>query len=146
MRTRRSRAMAYGPAAGWAPRESAAATPTAAPAMIHRPRRSRTAPRGCGPGAMGGGGFGRRNWRRLRTVSLRKTTVPNKATRDRSRPPVHPGEILREDILPALNMPVQTAAKHLGVTHQTLHRILAETLAVSPAMALRLGKFRGNGP
>jgi antitoxin HigA-1 len=69
-----------------------------------------------------------------------------KATRDRSRPPTHPGEILREDILPALNMPVQTAAKHLGVTRQTLHRILAETLGVSPAMALRLGKFCGNGP
>ncbi len=48
-----------------------------------------------------------------------------KATRDRNRP-AHPGEILREDVLPALNMPVQTAAKHLGVTRQTLHRILAE--------------------
>jgi antitoxin HigA-1 len=69
-----------------------------------------------------------------------------KATRDPNRPPVHPGEILREDILPALNMPVQTAARHLGVTRQTLHRILAGTLAVSPAMALRLGKFCGNGP
>jgi addiction module HigA family antidote len=69
-----------------------------------------------------------------------------KASRDPNRPPVHPGEILREDILPALNMPVQTAAKHLGITRQTLHRILAGTLAVSPAMALRLGKFCGNGP
>jgi antitoxin HigA-1 len=69
-----------------------------------------------------------------------------KAVRDPHRAPVHPGELLREDVLPALNMPVQTAAKHLGVSRQTLHRILACTLPVTPAMALRLGKFCGNGP
>jgi len=34
----------------------------------------------------------------------------------------------------------------LGVTRQHLHRILAETAPVSPEMALRLGKFCGNGP
>lgn len=74
-------------------------------------------------------------------------TVPiYKATRNPNRAPVHPGEILREDILPALGMPVQTAARHLGISRQTLHRLLAGTLAVSPAMALRLGKFCGNGP
>lgn len=67
--------------------------------------------------------------------------------RDAKRAPTHPGEILREDVLPALNnMPVQTAAKHLGVSRQTLHRILAGTMPVTPAMALRLGKFCGNGP
>jgi addiction module HigA family antidote len=70
----------------------------------------------------------------------------HKATRNPNRAPVHPGEILREDILPALHMPVQTAARHLGISRQTLHRILAGTLPVSPAMALRLGKFCGNGP
>ena len=61
-------------------------------------------------------------------------------------PPTHPGEILREEVLPALDMPVSTAAKHLGVTRQTLHRILSERAAVTPDMALRLGKFCGNGP
>lgn len=66
--------------------------------------------------------------------------------RDPNRPPVHPGEILREDVLPALGMPVSTAAKHLGVTRQALHRVLAGTAAVSPEMALRIGKFCGNGP
>ena len=63
-----------------------------------------------------------------------------------TRPPTHPGEILREDVLPALNMPVMTAAKRLGISRQTLHRILAGTLGITPAMALRLGKFCGNGP
>jgi addiction module HigA family antidote len=66
--------------------------------------------------------------------------------RDQSRPPVHPGEILREDVLPGLEMPVSTAAEHLGVTRQALHRVLAGTAAVTPEMALRIGKFVGNGP
>ena len=65
---------------------------------------------------------------------------------DPNRPPVHPGELLREDVLPAVGEPVATVAKKLGVTRQHLHRILAEKAPVSPGMALRLGKFYGNGP
>jgi addiction module HigA family antidote len=61
-------------------------------------------------------------------------------------PPVHPGEILREDVLPALRLSVTVAAKQLGIARQTLHRILAERAAVTPEMAVRLGKFCGNGP
>ncbi len=61
-------------------------------------------------------------------------------------PPVHPGEILREDVLPALRLSVTDAARQLGVARQTLHRILSERAAVTPAMAVRLGKFCGNGP
>src|SRR5258705_13918642 len=60
--------------------------------------------------------------------------------------PTHPGEILREDVLPALDMSVADAADALKVSRQTLHRILAGTMAVSPEMAVRLGKFCGNGP
>ena len=61
-------------------------------------------------------------------------------------PPSHPGALLREVVLPGMNMPVSTVAKHLGVTRQQIHRILAEKAAVTPEMALRLGKFCGNGP
>ncbi|HJW81995.1 MAG TPA: HigA family addiction module antitoxin [Acidiferrobacterales bacterium] len=61
-------------------------------------------------------------------------------------PPVHPGELLREDVLPALDMTVSDAARELRVSRQTLHRILSGTMAVSPEMAVRLGKFCGNGP
>ena len=61
-------------------------------------------------------------------------------------PPVHPGEILREDVLPALRLSVTGAAKQLGIARQTLHRILAERAAVTPEMAVRLGRFCGNGP
>ena len=61
-------------------------------------------------------------------------------------PPVHPGEILREDVLPTLGLNVTEAARALRVSRQTLHRILSGTMAVSPEMAVRLGKFCGNGP
>ena len=61
-------------------------------------------------------------------------------------PPIHPVEILREDVLPALGLSVVGAARQLRVSRQTLHRILSGTMAVSPEMAVRLGKFCGNGP
>ena len=62
------------------------------------------------------------------------------------RAPTHPGEILREDVLPSLGLSVSEAARQLRVSRQTLHRILAGTSAVTPEMAVRLGKFCGNGP
>ena len=66
--------------------------------------------------------------------------------RDPNRPPIHPGALLREDVLPAIGEPVTTVAKKLGVTRQHLHRVLAEKAPISPEMAVRLGKFCGNGP
>ncbi|MDX2141994.1 MAG: HigA family addiction module antitoxin [Rhodospirillaceae bacterium] len=60
--------------------------------------------------------------------------------------PMHPGELLREDILPALMRPRAEIARHLGVSRQTLHAILTERAPVTPEMALRLGKLCGNGP
>jgi len=62
------------------------------------------------------------------------------------RAPTHPGAILREDVLPALGLSVTAVARALGVSRQQVHRILAETAPVTPEMALRLGKFCGNGP
>jgi len=66
----------------------------------------------------------------------------------RGLPPVHPGEILREDVLPALGLSIVEAAGLLGVTRQTLHRIIArrDPRPVTPEMAVRLGKLCGNGP
>jgi len=64
----------------------------------------------------------------------------------RQRKPTHPGELLREDVLPALRMSVSEAARRLRVSRQTLHRILAGDAGVTPDMAVRLGKFCGNGP
>lgn len=60
--------------------------------------------------------------------------------------PIHPGQMLKEDVLPALELSVSEAARLLKVSRQTLHRILSGNTAITPEMALRLGKFCGNGP
>ena len=62
------------------------------------------------------------------------------------RSPVHPGEILREDVLPALGLSVSEVARRLGVSRQQLHRVLACTHPITTEMALRIGKLAGNGP
>ena len=78
---------------------------------------------------------------------MSKDTKVTAAVRpDRERMPTHPGAILREDVLPAIGEPVMTVARNLGVTRQHLHRLLAEKAPVTPEMAVRLGKFCGNGP
>ena len=64
----------------------------------------------------------------------------------RGLPPMHPGELLREEILPALDRPKTEIAKLLGVSRQTLYDIIEGKQPVTPAMALRLGKMCGNGP
>ena len=60
--------------------------------------------------------------------------------------PVHPGELLREDVLPALGRPKAEIARLLGVSRQTLYDILGEKQPVTAAMALRIGKLCGDGP
>ena len=65
---------------------------------------------------------------------------------NRRRPPTHPGELLREDILPAMGISVTTAARELGVSRQLLHGILAGRRPVTAEMAVRLGQYCGNGP
>jgi addiction module HigA family antidote len=60
--------------------------------------------------------------------------------------PIHPGEIVREDILPALGLSVSDTARRLGVSRQQLHRMLACTHPITMEMALRIGKLAGNGP
>ena len=47
-------------------------------------------------------------------------------------PAMHPGELLREDILPALGRPRVEVARLLGVSRQALHAVLAERAAVRP--------------
>jgi addiction module HigA family antidote len=64
-----------------------------------------------------------------------------------TRPPTHPGIFFAADILPALGRrTIGEIARLLGVSRQTLHRVIAGETAVSPEMAVRLGKLCGNGP
>ena len=57
--------------------------------------------------------------------------------------PPHPGETLREDILPALGLTVTKAAKQLRVSRAALSRVLNKHAAISPEMALRLEGWLG---
>ena len=53
--------------------------------------------------------------------------------------PVHPGEVLREDVLPALSMSKTAVADALGISRQTLYDILNEKQPVTAEMAVRFG-------
>ncbi len=64
----------------------------------------------------------------------------------RGLPAMHPGELLREDILPALGRPKTEIARLLGVSRRTLYDILDCSAPVTVSMAVRLGKLVGNGP
>lgn len=67
------------------------------------------------------------------------------AKRDTDRCPSHPGELLREDVIPATGRTKTEIAALLGISRQHLHDILEERKPVSPAVAVRLGKLFGNG-
>ena len=61
-------------------------------------------------------------------------------------PPVHPGEIIKEDILPSVGLSVTAAAKALGVSRQMLHDILAERRPLSAVMCLKVSRLFGSSP
>lgn len=60
--------------------------------------------------------------------------------------PIHPGEMLREDVLPALARPKSEIARLLGIPRHKLYAILNEKQPITAHMALRLGKLCGDGP
>lgn len=61
-------------------------------------------------------------------------------------PPTHPGEILREDVFPALGRSKVEIAKLLGVSRRALYNLLGEKTPITPPMALRIGKLTGTSP
>ncbi len=72
--------------------------------------------------------------------------VDRSTTKRTQRPPTHPGALLREDVLPEVGVSISEFARQIGVSRQMIHRILAETHGITPEMALRIGKYIGNGP
>lgn len=57
--------------------------------------------------------------------------------------PPHPGETLKEDVLPALGLTVTEAAEQLGVARVTLSRMINGHAAISADMAIRLSQWLG---
>lgn len=58
-------------------------------------------------------------------------------------PLVHPGEIIKDDILPSVGLSVTNAAKALGVSRQMLHGILAGRKPLSAVMCLKIARLFG---
>jgi antitoxin HigA-1 len=75
-----------------------------------------------------------------------KTTTKEVTARKNGLPPVHPGEIIKEDILPSVGLSVTAAAKALGVSRQMLHDILAERKPLSAIMCLKVARLFGGSP
>jgi addiction module HigA family antidote len=66
--------------------------------------------------------------------------------RSKERQPTHPGEILREDILPELGITQDALAQRLGVSRRTVSEILHERRPITPDMAIRLARLLGTTP
>ena len=66
--------------------------------------------------------------------------------RNNGLPLVHPGEIIREDILPEVGLSVTAAAKALGVSRQMVHDILAGRKPLSAVMCLKVSRLFGSSP
>ncbi len=63
-----------------------------------------------------------------------------------TNPVVHPGSLVREDCLSALNLSITQAARHLGVGRAALSALVNERAGVSIEMAYRLSKAFGSTP
>ncbi|GJM01746.1 MAG: hypothetical protein DHS20C08_02470 [Rhodomicrobium sp.] len=61
----------------------------------------------------------------------------------RDLPPIHPGEILREDFLPDYNLKPYGLAKALGVSRNRIERLVREEVALTADTALRLSRYFG---
>ncbi len=71
--------------------------------------------------------------------------VEYRVSRDPDRCPAHPGELLREVIIPATGRTKTEIAALLGISRQHLYDIIKERKPVSPEVAVRLGKLFGDG-
>jgi addiction module HigA family antidote len=57
--------------------------------------------------------------------------------------PIHPGEILREEVIYANELTVTEAAKLLGISRQSLNNIIHEKSDITPEMSFRIAKVFG---
>jgi addiction module HigA family antidote len=69
-----------------------------------------------------------------------------KATMARKLPPIHPGEILREEFLLPMDLTPYAVARACGVPRTRIERLAREQTPVTADTALRLGKYFGTTP
>lgn len=61
-------------------------------------------------------------------------------------PPIHPGEVLREEFLVPLGLSRHAVARRLGVPRTRIEGLAAERIAVTADTALRLSRLLGTTP
>jgi addiction module HigA family antidote len=66
--------------------------------------------------------------------------------RKKRLPPTHPGELLREEIMPAARLTQEALAERLGVSRRTINEIVREKRSVSADIAHRLARFFNTTP
>ena len=66
--------------------------------------------------------------------------------RDRNRKPTHYGAILREDMLPVLNLTQGELAVKLGVSRRTISEVLHEKRPITADMAIRIATLTNTTP
>ena len=66
--------------------------------------------------------------------------------RERKRPPVHPGRILKNHHLVPLDISLTNLAKILGVSRKTVSKVVNERGTITPDMALRLSRAFNTTP
>ena len=59
---------------------------------------------------------------------------------ERSRRPVHPGNVFLLDVIVPLGISVTDAARMMGITRKALSEFINEKSSCSPQMALRIAK------
>jgi len=70
----------------------------------------------------------------------------SEVTSGRRLPPVHPGEILRDEFLAALNLSVYELANGIKVTRSRVNDIVLGRRAIATDTAMRLGRYFGTSP
>ncbi len=60
--------------------------------------------------------------------------------------PPHPGEILKEDVLPEMGITVGNFAAHLGISRPHLSKVLNSRASITAEMDLKLSEAFGQPP
>ena len=79
----------------------------------------------------------------------RSSTTTRRVTRDggpRLLPPVHPGEILREDLMAPLGLSINRLARDLHVPVNRVSEIVNGRRGITADTALRLARYFGSTP
>lgn len=77
---------------------------------------------------------------------MSKSSTITNARGLRVRPPIHPGEMLREEFLVPLNLTPYALAQKLKVPRTRIERLVREETSLTPDTALRLARFFGSTP